>query len=71
MELTPEEANDYAKIIHQKGLRLKNLTSDLFDISKVRSGVEQMNCERLDAATLVRQALAEQEKAIQAALRSR
>ena len=65
MELTPEEANDYAKIIHQKGLRLKNLTSDLFEISKVRSGVEQMNCERLDAATLVRQALAEQEKAIQ------
>lgn len=66
MELTPEEANDYAKIIHQKSLRLKNLTSDLFDISKVQSGVEQMNCERLDAATLVRQALAEQEKAIQA-----
>ena len=66
LELTPEEANDYAKIIHQKSLRLKNLTSDLFDISKVRSGVEQMNCERLDAATLVRQALAEQEKAIQA-----
>lgn len=65
MELTPEEANDYAKIIHQKGLRLKNLTSDLFDISKVQSGVEQMNCERLDAATLVRQALAEQETAVQ------
>lgn len=66
LELTPEEANDYAKIIHQKSLRLKNLTSDLFDISKVQSGVEQMACERLDAATLVRQALAEQEKAIQA-----
>ena len=63
MELTPEEANDYAKIIHQKGLRLKNLTSDLFEISQGRSGVEQMNCERLDAATLVRQALAEQETA--------
>ena len=61
LELTPEEANDYAKIIHQKSLRLKNLTSDLFDISKVQSGVEQMVCERLDAATLVRQALAEQE----------
>lgn len=61
LELTPEEANDYAKIIHQKGLRLKNLTSDLFDISKVQSGVEQMVCERLDAVTLVRQALAEQE----------
>lgn len=61
LELTPEEANDYAKIIHQKSLRLKNLTSDLFDISKVQSGVEQMVCERLDAVTFVRQALAEQE----------
>lgn len=61
LELTPEEANDYAKIIHQKSLRLKNLTSDLFDISKVQSGVEQMACERLDAVTLMRQALAEQE----------
>lgn len=61
LELTPEEANDYAKIIHQKSLRLKNLTSDLFDISRVQSGVEQMVCERLDAVTLVRQALAEQE----------
>ena len=61
LELTPEEANDYAKIIHQKSLRLKNLTSDLFDISKVQSGVEQMVCERLDAVTLVRQALTEQE----------
>lgn len=61
LDLTPEEANDYAKIIHQKSLRLKNLTSDLFDISKVQSGVEQMICERLDAVTLVRQALAEQE----------
>ena len=62
--LTPEEANDYAKIIYQKGLRLKNLTSDLFDISKVQSGAEQIVCERLDACTLVRQALGEQDKAI-------
>lgn len=65
MELTPEEANDYARIIHQKGLRLKNLTSDLFDISKVQSGAEQIISERLDACTLVRQALAEQDKAVQ------
>ena len=63
--LTPEEANDYAKIIHQKGMRLKNLTSDLFDISKVQSGAEQMICERLDACTLVRQALGEQDRAIE------
>lgn len=57
--LTPEEANDYAKIIHQKSMRLKNLTSDLFDISKVQSGAERMQCERIDACTLVRQALGE------------
>ena len=63
--LTPEEANDYAKIIHQKGMRLKNLTSDLFDISKVQSGAERMICERLDACTLVRQALGEQDRAIE------
>lgn len=62
--LTPEEANDYAKIIHQKGLRLKNLTSDLFDISKVQSGAERIFCERLDACTLVRQALGEQDQSI-------
>lgn len=65
MDLTPEETNDYARIIHQKGLRLKNLTSDLFDISKVQSGAEQIISERLDACTLVRQALAEQDKAVQ------
>lgn len=62
--LTPEEANDYAKIIHQKGMRLKNLTSDLFDISKVQSGAEKIFCERLDACTLVRQALGEQDQSI-------
>lgn len=62
--LTPEEANDYAKIIYQKGMRLKNLTSDLFDISKVQSGAEQIFCERLDACTLVRQALGEQDQSI-------
>ena len=64
MDLTPEEANDYARIIYQKGLRLKNLTSDLFDISKVQSGAEQIISERLDACTLARQALAEQDKAV-------
>nr|WP_297283091.1 histidine kinase dimerization/phospho-acceptor domain-containing protein [uncultured Agathobaculum sp.] len=62
--LTPEEANDYARIIHQKGMRLKNLTSDLFDISKVQSGAERIFCERLDSCTLVRQALGEQDQSI-------
>lgn len=63
-QLTPDEANDYAKIIYQKGMRLKNLTSDLFDISKVQAGVEQVAQERLDVCTLVRQALGEQDQAL-------
>lgn len=63
-ELQPEEANDYAKIIYHKSLRLKNLTSDLFDISKVQSGAEEIVWEQLDVCTLVRQALAEQEAVI-------
>ncbi len=62
--LEPEEANDYAKIIYQKSLKLKTLTSDLFDISKVQSGAEKMEFERLDVCTLIRQSLAEQEQAI-------
>ena len=43
------------------GHLLSRITSDLFDISKVQSGAEQIISERLDACTLARQALAEQE----------
>ncbi|MGN1098141.1 MAG: sensor histidine kinase, partial [Clostridia bacterium] len=59
MELIPKEANDYAKIIKQKGDRLKKLTQDLFDISKAESGNESVNPERLDIALLLRQSMAE------------
>ncbi len=59
MELTPKEANDYAKIVKQKGDRLKKLTQDLFDISKAESGSENINLENLDMALLLRQSLAE------------
>lgn len=62
-ELTPAEANDYARIISQKSQRLKKLTSDLFDISKVQSGTEQINREQLDLKILVEQALAEIDEA--------
>lgn len=58
-ELTPPEANDYVKIIRQKGERLKQLTSDLFDISKVQSGNEEFNIEDIDLCLLINQAMAE------------
>lgn len=59
MKLTPEEANDYAQIIRRKGDRLKNLTQDLFEVSKVQSGNEAVDWERLDLSLLVSQSLGE------------
>lgn len=65
VEGLPEEAKDYAQIIAQKSDRLKNLTQDLFDISKVQSGNENVVFERLDASLLINQSLAEHDSEIQ------
>lgn len=62
--LTPPEANDYAAIIKQKSERLKQLTNDLFDISKVQSGNEEFNIEDIDICLLIHQAMAELNEAI-------
>lgn len=60
-----EEARDYVQVISKKGERLKNLTQDLFDISKVQSGNEEVVLEKLDAALLINQSLAEHEREIE------
>lgn len=60
-ELTPSEANDYAEIISLKAGKLKKLTEDLFDISKVQSGNEDIHLEKLSLSTLIAQAMAEEE----------
>ncbi len=62
--LTPSEANDYVKIIMSKSQRLKNLTQDLFDISKVQSGNENFNIEKIDVSMLLKQVLGENDKEI-------
>lgn len=59
IEKLPEEAKDYISVIAGKSERLKNLTEDLFDISKVQSGNDTVNLERLDIGLLVNQALGE------------
>lgn len=64
VEGLPEEAADYISIIAGKSDKLKRLTQDLFDISKVQSGNESVNFEKLDAALLIEQSLAEYEKEI-------
>lgn len=61
----PEEARDYVRVLAKKSERLKNLTQDLFDISKVQSGNEEVVFEKLDASLLVNQSLGEHDSEIQ------
>lgn len=63
-KLKPDEANDYVKIIDQKSKRLKQLTADLFDVSKARSGNEELEIEKIDYKLLITQTIAELEKEI-------
>ena len=60
VEALPEEAEDYIRIIGDKSQRLKTLTQDLFDMSRVQSGNEEICWELLDAALLLEQSLAEE-----------
>lgn len=66
VEGLPEEAKDYAQIIANKSDRLKTLTQDLFDISKVQSGNESVVLEKLDVSLLINQSLGEHDNEIKA-----
>lgn len=65
IEDLPEEARDYVAVIAKKSDRLKNLTQDLFDISKVQSGNENVVLEKIDVSLLINQALGEHDNEIQ------
>ena len=65
IEDLPEEAKDYVAVIAKKSDRLKRLTQDLFDISKVQSGNDDVVMEKLDVALLINQALGEHDNEIQ------
>ncbi len=65
IEELPEEAKDYVSVISKKSERLKNLTQDLFDISKVQSGNEDVFREKIDVALLINQSLGEHDNEIQ------
>lgn len=67
MEELPEQAKDYVAIIAKKSDRLKQLTQDLFDISKVQSGNEELVMEKLDVSLLINQSLGEHDNEIQRA----
>ncbi len=53
------EDNEYAKVIYEKAQKLKHLTEDLFEVSKVQSGNIVVNNEELDLGELINQSLAE------------
>ena len=65
IEDLPEAAKDYVAVIAKKSDRLKRLTQDLFDISKVQSGNDDVVLEKLDVALLINQALGEHDNEIQ------
>ena len=64
IEDLPEEARDYVSVISKKSERLKNLTLDLFDISKVQSGNEDVILEKIDVSLLINQSLGEHDNEI-------
>ena len=61
----PEEAKDYISVVAKKSERLKNLTQDLFDISRVQSGNEAVVLEKIDVSLLINQSLGENDNEIQ------
>lgn len=66
-ELTPDYANDYARILKEKSEKLKQLTNDLFEISKVQSGNIEVCTETLQVKELIAQAVAEYEEKLKMA----
>ncbi len=51
-----ENANKYIEILENKSKKLKNLTEDLIEVSKISSGNETVNLEKLNFAEMVLQA---------------
>lgn len=54
-----EKANEYIGILDSKAKRLKKLTEDLIDASKVSTGNISLNMEKINIVELVRQAAGE------------
>lgn len=57
--ISEEEKTEYLNILNRKGLKLKNLIEDLFEISKINSGKVELNMENVDLIELASQSIAE------------
>lgn len=58
-DISEEEKVEFIKILNRKSLKLKTLIEDLFEISKINSGKEEIKMEEVDVAELLKQAISE------------
>ncbi|KEI02301.1 HAMP domain-containing sensor histidine kinase [Clostridium botulinum] len=63
--LSEDEIKGYIGVLDRKAERLKVLIEDLFEASKVSSGAVELNIEKLDVVSLLKQALGEFDEKIQ------
>lgn len=63
-ELTAEQREQYVGVLERKSARLKTLIEDLFDVSKMASGNIELHKTKVDVASLLQQAIAEQQEAL-------
>ena len=54
-----DDGNEYARAIYEQSQKLKNLTEDLFEVSKAQSGNISVHLENLSIPELIGQTLAE------------
>ncbi|KGM95523.1 histidine kinase [Clostridium novyi A str. 4552] len=58
-DISREEIDGYIGVLDRKSERLKTLIEDLFEASKVSTGAVELNIERLDVVSLLKQSLGE------------
>ncbi|WP_342527590.1 HAMP domain-containing sensor histidine kinase [Chryseomicrobium sp. FSL W7-1435] len=63
-DLTDEQREQYVGVLERKSARLKTLIEDLFDVSKMASGNIELHKTKVDVASLLQQAIAEQQEAL-------
>ena len=64
-DIANEKANEYINILDNKSQRLKKLTEDLIEASKVSTGNVSLNLEKINIVELIRQAIGEFEDKFQ------
>ncbi|MDP4178695.1 MAG: sensor histidine kinase [Bacillota bacterium] len=64
ISLSEDDKIKYIDVLDKKSQRLKTLIEDLFEISKMTSGVMKLNIQKIDICSLLRQAIGESDDKI-------